>query len=86
MSDATRASVPIGIALYMAVVQFLFVTTWTIYVIFLPGLLKTAGLSATLVPMLLIIDQLIFMVTDIYVRGGLFVWRFASGRWQTVRV
>lgn len=26
------------------------------------------------------------MVTDIYVRGGFFVWRFAGGRWQAVRV
>ena len=26
------------------------------------------------------------MVTDIYVRGGLFLWRFASGRWMHVRV
>ena len=26
------------------------------------------------------------MVTDIYVRGGLFLLRFASGKWQTVRV
>ena len=67
MNNPVRAAVPAGIALYMAVVQFLFVTTWTIYVIFLPSLLKTAGLSATLVPTLLIIDQLVFMVTDIYV-------------------
>lgn len=28
----------------------------------------------------------IAMVTDIYVRGGLFLWRFLSGRWQTIRV
>ena len=26
------------------------------------------------------------MCADIYVRGGFFVWRFASGRWQTVKV
>jgi putative MATE family efflux protein len=26
------------------------------------------------------------MVTDIYVRGGFFVWRFAGGRWQVVKV
>ncbi|MFO0852100.1 MAG: MATE family efflux transporter [Gemmataceae bacterium] len=26
------------------------------------------------------------MVTDIYVRGGFFVWRFAGGRWQTIKV
>ncbi|MCU0703027.1 MAG: MATE family efflux transporter [Fimbriiglobus sp.] len=26
------------------------------------------------------------MVTDLYVRGFLFVWRFASGRWKDIRV
>ena len=67
MNDATRAAVPVGIALYMAVVQFLFVTTWTIYVIFLPQLLERAGLPASLTPVILIIDQLVFMVMDIYV-------------------
>lgn len=67
MTDATRAAVPAGIALYMAVVQFLFVTTWTIYVIFLPQLLERAGLPASLTPVILIIDQLVFMVMDIYV-------------------
>jgi hypothetical protein len=70
MSESTRAAssaVPTGIALYMAVVQFLFVTTWTIYVIFLPKLLVTAGLPASYTPIILIIDQLVFMVADIYV-------------------
>ena len=70
MTDTTlaaKAAVPAGIALYMAVVQFLFVTTWTIYVIFLPGLLATAGLPASYTPVILIIDQLVFMVMDIYV-------------------
>ena len=70
MSDTTpdgKAAVPAGIALYMAVVQFLFVTTWTLYVIFLPKLLETAGLPASYTLKILIIDQLIFMVMDIYV-------------------
>jgi hypothetical protein len=51
----------------MAVVQFLFVTTWTLYVIFLPKLLETAGLSAAYMPVILLIDQLVFMAADIYV-------------------
>ncbi len=67
MTDPTRAAVPTGVALYMAVVQFFFVTTWTIYVIFLPKLLVSAGLPASLTPVILIIDQLIFMAADIYV-------------------
>ncbi len=62
-----NATVPTGIALYMAVVQFLFVTTWTIYVIYLPGLLNTAGLPVSYTPVILIIDQLVFMAMDIYV-------------------
>ncbi len=44
MSDSPRPAVPTGAAIYIAMVQFLFVTTWTIYVIFLPGLLQSAGL------------------------------------------
>ena len=70
MSDTTpdsNSAVPAGIALYMAVVQFLFVTTWTIYVIFLPKLLEAAGLPASYMPYILITDQLVFMVMDIYV-------------------
>jgi hypothetical protein len=67
MNASTRAAVPTGVALYMAVVQFFFVTTWTIYVIYLPKLLATAGLPASLTPVILIIDQLVFMAMDIYV-------------------
>lgn len=67
MNQSIRAAVPAGVALYMAVVQFLFVTTWTIYVIYLPKLLEAAGLPASLTPVILIIDQLVFMVMDIYV-------------------
>lgn len=59
--------VPRGVALYMALVQFLFVTTWSVYVIFLPRLLESAGLSVAWVPVLLMVDQLVFMAMDIYV-------------------
>ena len=61
------AQVPPGVALYMALVQFFFVTTWTIYVIFLPTLLKGAGISASWAPYILIVDQLVLMAMDIYV-------------------
>ena len=67
MNASTRAAVPAGVALYMALVQFFFVTTWTIYVIYLPKLLAMAGLPASLTPVILIIDQLVFMAMDIYV-------------------
>lgn len=69
MSESAKTSataVPAGIALYMAVVQFFFVTTWTIYVVFLPALFQSVGLPVSYVPWLLLLDQLIFMAADIY--------------------
>ena len=56
---------PYAAALYLAVVQFLFVTCWTLYVIYLPELLEGAGLPRRLVPWILIADQLVFMVMDV---------------------
>ena len=73
MSDSPRPAVPTGAALYIAAVQFLFVTTWTIYVIFLPRLLESAGLPAAWTPWVLVLDQLVFMVAD--VASGLFADR-----------
>lgn len=65
--SATLVTPPAGAALYLALVQFLFVTTWSVYVIFLPRLLETAGLSVAWVPLVLMADQLVFMAMDIYV-------------------
>ena len=58
-------AVPAGAAIYIALVQFLFVITWTIYVIFLPGLLESAGLPRAWTPWILLLDQLVFMVADV---------------------
>lgn len=66
MSASQNPSVPGGAALYMALVQFLFVSTWTIYVIFLPRLLASAGLPGSTTAWILLIDQLVFMGMDIY--------------------
>src|SRR5689334_16452290 len=63
----TFRTIPTGAAVYMAVVQFLFVTCWTTYVIYLPQLLAAAGLPTRYTPWLLLIDQLVFLVTDIAV-------------------
>ena len=63
-------TIPTGAAVYVAVVQFLFVTSWTTYVIYLPQLLATAGLPARYTPWVLLIDQLVFMATDIAVGVG----------------
>jgi predicted MFS family arabinose efflux permease len=52
-------------ALALAGVQFFFTLGWTVYVIFLPDLLKSAGLAAAWLPLLLMADQLIFAVMDI---------------------
>lgn len=57
--------VPHAAALYLAVVQFLFVTCWTVYVIFLPGLLESAGIPRRYAIWILMLDQLVFMVMDV---------------------
>lgn len=65
MTERTSPSVPHAVALYLAAVQFLFVTTWTVYVIFLPRLLESAGISARYTLGVLMVDQLVFMVMDV---------------------
>ena len=65
MPDTATPRSPNGAALYLAVVQFLFVTCWTIYVIFLPGLLEAAGLPRRYAPWILLLDQLTFVVMDV---------------------
>jgi hypothetical protein len=64
MSDAASARVPRAAALYLGAVQFFFVTCWTIYVIFLPALLKSAGVPTRYTIWILMLDQLVFMVMD----------------------
>jgi hypothetical protein len=66
MNDAAFSRVPHSAALYVGLVQFLFVTCWTVYVIFLPGLLETSGISRRYTIWILMQDQLIFMLV---VRG-----------------
>jgi hypothetical protein len=65
MSKQAAPGVPHGVALYLALVQFLFVTCWTIYVIFLPGLLEAAGLPRRYAIYILMLDQLVFMAMDV---------------------
>lgn len=65
MSADAASRAPHGAALYLALVQFLFVTCWTVYVIYLPGLLESAGLPKSYTPWILILDQLTFMVMDV---------------------
>ena len=60
----TTARVPPRIGLYLAVLQFFFALSWIVYVIYLPQLAESAGLPRSVVPWLLMADQLIFIVTD----------------------
>ena len=56
-----------SLALYIGVVQFLFATTWTIYVIYLPQLALQAGIAKKWIPWILVADQAVFAVTDVLV-------------------
>jgi hypothetical protein len=55
---------PHGVALYLALVQFFFALTWTVYVIYLPALAEQAGLGSRAVLWILMLDQAIFAVCD----------------------
>ena len=51
-------------ALYLAVVQFLFFTTWIVYVTYLGELLERIGLGRDLLIWFILLDQLVFAVSD----------------------
>ena len=65
MPESSPTELPRGAALYLAVVQFFFVTTWTIYVLYLPQLMTAAGVPASYTLWILMFDQLVFMVMDV---------------------
>src|SRR3954462_2369233 len=54
-----------GLAVLVALVQFLFGTTWTMYVIYLPQLAQNAGIGREWVPWILVADQLVFAAMDV---------------------
>lgn len=60
----------------LAGVQFFFTIGWTVYVIFLPGLLHSAGVAAHWLPWLLMADQLVFAAMDIIL--GIYADRVAE--------
>ena len=62
---------------YIAVVQFFFATTWTLYVIYLPQLAQAAGIGRQWVPWILAADQVIFALAD--VATGFWVDRVRAG-------
>ena len=48
----------------LALLQFSFALTWVVYVIYLPGLVEQAGLERRYVPMILLLDQVLFLACD----------------------
>ncbi len=64
-------------ALYLGVVQFLFATTWTLYVIYLPQLAAQAGIGKQWVPWILVADQVVFAAMDVVT--GFWIDRVRAG-------
>lgn len=60
-----KPSRPSGLAWYLAAVQFVFLSCWTVYAIFLPGLLEQMGVPRGWAPWLLLADQVLFAVFDV---------------------
>ena len=56
--------VPQKVGITLAAIQLFFTLTWTVYVIFLPQLAAQVGLAKESVLLILMADQLIFLVTD----------------------
>ncbi|HXD06408.1 MAG TPA: MFS transporter [Burkholderiaceae bacterium] len=54
-----------ALAAWIGVTQLLFVTTWTLYVVYLPQLAAQAGMPKHWVPWILVADQLVFALTDV---------------------
>ena len=65
--NAAPQNPPLAIGLYLAVVQFFFALGWIVYIVYLPQLARQAGLDARWVPWLLVLDQLVFVLTDLAV-------------------
>jgi MFS family permease len=77
MSTPSSASGAGRLATTIAVVQFFFATTWTLYVIYLPQLAAQAGIGKQWIPWILVADQVVFAVTDVLV--GFWIDRVRQG-------
>lgn len=64
-AGAQAPALPRGAALYLAGVQFLFATMWTVYGIFLPTLAEAVGIPREWAIWILMGDQMVFIVTDV---------------------
>jgi len=56
--------IPQAAGIYLALLQFVFALGWTSYAFYLPKLAAAVGLSAGAVSIILMLDQIIFTVTD----------------------
>ncbi|MEH2475875.1 MFS family permease [Nitrobacteraceae bacterium AZCC 2161] len=63
-SDDTISSSGTSAGVYLAVLQLVFTLLWTVYVIYLPKLAANVGIAPSAVIFILMMDQLIFTVTD----------------------
>ena len=54
-----------ALAAWIGITQLLFVTTWTLYVVYLPQLADQAGIPKQWVPWILTADQIVFALTDV---------------------
>src|SRR5258706_15425623 len=66
-----------ALAIYVAVVQFLFGPTWTVSVISLPQLAQAAGIGREWVPWILVADRVVFAAMDVVT--GFWVARVRAG-------
>jgi MFS family permease len=53
-----------GVGLYLGVVQFFFALCWTVYVAYLPQLAAQVGIAKSAVIWILMLDQLVFVLSD----------------------
>ena len=60
----SHTPIPQKVGLTLAAIQLFFTLTWTVYVIFLPQLAAQVGLAKESVLLILMMDQLIFLLAD----------------------
>ena len=65
MAARTSPSQHPGLEAYLTGVQFLFLLTWVVYVVFLESLVVGMGLPKDFVPKLLLLDQMLFALADV---------------------
>eukprot|EP01035_Chromulina_nebulosa_P033268 gene33267-44537_t len=67
--NSVAGSASNGAGVYLAVLQLAFTLMWTVYAIYLPKLAASVGIAPSAVIVILMVDQLIFTVTDTAMGG-----------------